>query len=171
MFDFLVEYIKPYFDGFALITTVFLVYGIKEEFRRIGITVLAYFVVSDAIYHYFLIDFRQANNWAIYWIYNAVNIAVLFNLKRLHAHLVITLLISLTILLNIIVSFYFISDFMPEWVYNGYFIPADIIALLILAYLWMIGYGDRLLVSENYNRSFINRVFRFRHGLHVQRFE
>lgn len=171
MFDFLVEYIKPYFDGFALITAVFLVYGVNTEFKRIAVTVLAFFVVSDAFYHYFLFNLREANHWLIYWIYNTVNILVLWNLRRLGAHVVISGLVSTNILLNIVVSFYFISNFIPEWVYNGYFIPADVIALLILAYLWMIGYGNRLLSSKINNRNFINRLFSFRHGLHFQGFK
>ncbi len=89
MFEFLVQYVKPYFDGFALIVAVFLVYGVREEFRRIAITVLAFFVVSDAFYHYFLFDLREANNWLIYWIYNGVNVLVLYNLKRLRAHITV----------------------------------------------------------------------------------
>lgn len=168
MFDFLVEYIKPYFDGFALITAVFLVYGVNAEFRRIAVTVLAFFVVSDAFYHYFLFDLREANHWLIYWIYNSVNILVLCNLKRLGAHLVITSLIAANVLLNIVVSFYFISKFIPEWVYNTYFIPADAIALLVLGYLWMIGYGNRLLNNKINNRNLINRLFNVRHGVHFQ---
>jgi len=169
MFDFLVEYIKPYFDGFALITAVFLVYGVNTEFKRIAVTVLAFFVVSDAFYHYFLFELRAANHWLIYWIYNTINILVLWNLKRLGAHMVITGLIAANVLLNIVVSFYFISKSMPEWVYNGYFIPADVIALLILAYLWMIGYGNRFLSNKINNRSFINRLFNVRHGVRFQR--
>lgn len=169
MFDFLVQYVKPYFDGFALITAVFLVYGVKEEFRRIAITVLAFFVVSDTFYHYFLFDLREANNWLIYWIYNTVGILVMWNLKRLGAHLVITGLIASNVLLNIVASFYFVSESMPEWVYDGYFIPADIIASLVLAYLWVIGYGNRLLGNKINNRGFIRRICHVRHGLHIQR--
>lgn len=169
MFDFLVEYIKPYFDGFALITAVFLVYGVNAEFKRIAVTVLAFFVVSDTFYHYFLFDLREANHWLIYWIYNTVNILVMLNLKRLGSHMIITGLIALNVLLNIVVSFYFISKSMPEWVYNGYFIPADIIASLILCYLWMIGYGNRLLSNQINNRNFIHRIFNVRHGVHFQR--
>ena len=90
------------FDGICILIALFLFYKVESAYRDAAFLVLTWFVVSDVIYHYFLLDFRNANNWVIYQFYNAINVAILYKLKPLVKAPFILLFLGANVMLNIV---------------------------------------------------------------------
>lgn len=148
------------FDGVCILMSLFLFYNTPYQSRKLAFSVLFYFIVSDVIYHYFLIDFRQANNWVIYWLYNLVNIFVLVRSYIIKAHYLIFILMGLNVLLNVITSMWFVSDIISDVIYNSYSYSAGAIMIVCLFYMWTLANGNKLFDGENNNSDFINFLFR-----------
>lgn len=148
------------FDGICILIALYLYSKVSRAEKSIAFTVLCFFVVSDVVYNYLFKEFRSDNHWVIYWLYSAVNLGVIYNLKRTGAHLVIMALIAANVLLNIVVSFYFISKSIPYWVYNLYPYPAGFIMVSCLIYLWMLQNGARRIDSLANNQSALGVFFR-----------
>jgi len=138
------------FDGLCILIAMFLFYKVEEGYRDITFFVLCFFVVSDVFFQYFFLDIRSAkgNGWIIYQLYNAINIAIMIKIKPMAGSLFIKRVLLANVLLNIVVSYYFISNLVPKLVYTIYPYPAGFLMLLCLFYLWMVGYGIRLCNSK-----------------------
>jgi len=148
------------FDGLCILLAMFLFYKVEEGYRDIAFFVLCFFVVSDIIYHYFFLEFRADNNWFIYQLYSAVNIWIIYKLSKIMSPLFITRILKVNVLLNIVVSLWFLSTTDDKIIYNVYPYLAGILMVLALSFLWMVSYGARLLVSKGNNRSpFCRRVW------------
>jgi len=134
------------FDGLCILLALFLFYKAEEGYRDIAFFVLCFFVVSNVVYRYFFLDFRgiKGNGWFIYQLYNCVNVAIMWKLWKMKSALFIRRVLLANVLLNIVVSYYFISNMLPKLVYTIYPYPAGLLMLLCLFYLWMVGYGIRL---------------------------
>jgi len=134
------------FDGLCILLALFLFYKAEKGYRDIAFFVLCFFVVSDVFYHYFFLDLRDApgNGWIIFQFYNAINVAIIWKLWKLMSPLFIRRVLATNVLLNIVVSYYFISDSVSDLVYTMYEYPAGFLMILCLFFLWMISYGIRL---------------------------
>lgn len=148
------------FDGICILIALFLFYKVEEGYRDIAFFVLCFFVVSDITYHYFFLDFRSANNWVIYLLYNIINVSIMVKIHKMMSPLFILLVLGVNVLLNIVASYFFISNLVPELVYTIYPYPAGLLMLLSLFYLWMVGYGIRLSNSKANNTGFISSLLR-----------
>lgn len=148
------------FDGLCILVALYLYTKAWNDDKSTAFSMLCFFVVSDVAYHYLFKDFRAENNWAIYWIYNVINLGVMWNLKKSGAHLISLVLISINVLLNIVVSFYFISNSIGYSVYNIYPYLAGIIMILCLLYMWGLGHGARRIDSHNHHSGVIGALFR-----------
>jgi len=160
------------FDGLCILIAMFLFYKVEEGYRDIAFFVLCFFVVSDAVAHHFFMEFRGANNWFIYQLYNIVIVAIMWKIRNMRSAMLILLVLTANILLNIVVSYYFISNSIAKIVYTIYPYPAGFLMLLCLFYLWMVGYGIRLSDSKINNSAFINSLLRVclgrYHRLHIK---
>jgi hypothetical protein len=148
------------FDGLCILASLYLYTKVWNDDKSTAFTMLCFFVVSDVAYHYLFKEFRVNNNWAIYWIYNAINLGVMWNLKKSGAHLIALALISINVLLNIVVSFYFISNSIGYSVYNIYPYLAGIIMILCLLYMWGLGHGAKRVDSLNNRSGAVGALFR-----------
>ena len=150
------------FDGICILLALFLYYKVEEGYRDIAFFVLCFFMISDAMYHYFFIDIRsgEGNGWIIYQLYNIINVLIIWKIRHLSGSLFIRLVLTANVLLNIVVSYFFISNSITKMVYNVYPYPAGFLMLLCLFYLWMVGYGIRLSDSKDNNSAFINSLLR-----------
>ena len=135
-----------------------------KRYRKIAIVLFLWLLISEIAYNNLFIEFRSNNHWFIYQIYNVINSVTVTLLAILKSHMLPIYLMTTNILLNIVISFYFISDNIPISVYNSYSYIACIIVVLALAYMGVLHYGSRLKRRENNNTSVINRLFfhRFR---------
>lgn len=152
------------FESICILTALYL-YANSAEYRDISFSVLCFFVISDVVFNYILLDFRAENNWLIYQFYNVINIFIVLSLAKNKAHLVILGVIIANILLNIVVSLYFISSW-GRWVYDMYKYVAGFLMVLALCYMWVISYGIRFLDRPNCHRNLFDMVFRLRYGIH-----
>jgi len=125
-------------DGIIIVIALILFSQAKKEYRKIAFTVLFFYVLSDVLYHYFFLDFRKANNWALYIFYNIINASILLKLDYLKSHNAIKLLIVANIMLNIPMSLYFVTNEQFKYMYNVYYYPALVIAILCLIYMGLI---------------------------------
>jgi len=163
------------FDGICILLALFLFYKAEEGYRDIAFFVLCWFVVSDAIYYYLLWDIRgvDGNGWIIFQLYNLLNVSIILKIRKLMSPLFITSLLTANVLLNIVASFYFISNLLPESVYNIYPYAAGFIMLLSLFYLWTVSYGVRLGDSKSSNTNIISAILRLclgkRYRVRIQR--
>lgn len=157
------------FDGICILTALFLFYKVEFAYRDVAFLVLCWFVVSDVIYHYLLLDFRNANNWVIYQFYNVINVVIFYKLKPLVSAPFILLVLGLNVLLNIVVSFWFISTTDDKMIYDSYPYPAGILMLLALSYMWCLGYGIRRVEFYRNNRKFFYSFLRVCLGKHIWR--
>jgi len=148
------------FDGICILVALLLCSYVQNQERKIAFIVLSFFVISDVAYNYFFEEFRANNNWFIYQMYNVIDVIVIYGLKRLNAHLFIIGLIALNVLINIVVSFYFISDLIPRSFYDYYKFAAGTVAILSLCYLWMIGYGSKYINSLGNSKNVVSVLFR-----------
>ena len=149
------------FDGVCALLGFFYLYPrAKEEFKSISYHVLGFFVVSEIVYQRFFLDFRGDNGWAIYWIYNSINVYLLLALWKRRAHMVIILLLSSNVLLNIVAAQYFTSEAIPESVYNLYPYPAAVIMLLSVFYMWSLSNGGRILDRKANQYGIADFLFR-----------
>ncbi len=160
------------FDGVCILLALFLYHKTEEGYRNIAFFVLCFFVVSDSVAHHFFLEFRGANNWVIYQLYNLVIIAIGLKIYKMVSALFMLLIFTANVLLNIVVSYYFISNSVPKVVYTIYPYPAGFLMVLSLFYLWMVGYGIRLSNSKSNYSEFINTLLRVclgrYHRVHVQ---
>jgi len=152
-------------DGVFILLAFYLYQKATLDYKNIALVVFLWFLVSDVVYHHAFLGFRAENNWAIYQFYNMINIAVILFLANNKSHMVIIVLIIANILLNIVASYYFISDLMPISVYNSYPYFAKTIAFLALIYMWMLGHGVKFLDSDDHNRSYLINLLRIRYGV------
>ena len=153
-------------DGLILLAAFYLYLKATLNYKNIALVVFLWLLVSDVTYNYFFLEFRAANNWVIYQLYNTINITVMYFLAYNKSHLVIIGLIIANVLLNIVVSYYFIGNSVPYWVYNLYPYVANAIAILSLCYLWMLGNGVKRLDSDNNHRGYIANLLRVRYGVY-----
>jgi len=165
------------FDGICILLALFLYSKAEEGYRNIAFFVLCWFVVSDAVYHYFFLDIRgeEGNGWIIYQLYNLINVLIILKIRKLMSPLFIIAVLTVNVLLNIVASFYFISNLLPESVYNVYPYVAGFIMLLSLFYLWTVSYGIRLADSKGSNTNIISAILRLcigkRYRVRIQRFK
>lgn len=152
------------FDGICILIALYLYTKVWRNYQSIAFTVLCFFVVSDVTYNYLFKDFRGSNNWLIYQLYSAINIAVIYKLRQLNAHLFIIGLIVSNTLVNVVTSFYFISQAVSPSVYNLYPYFAGAISILCLIYLRMLGNGVRYLNSNINNQGAVSVLFRRSNG-------
>jgi len=150
-------------DGIIILFALYFYSQAAIEFKKIAFTVLLYFVISDITYHYFFLEFRLANKWPLYLMYNLINIGILFRLDYLKSHNVIKMLISLNILLNIVQAFYFITTTDSNFVYNMYKYLAVPIAICASIYMGLLRDGAKYLSIKTYNNGYIARVLCGRH--------
>jgi len=158
------------FDLVCILLAFYLYRRVWRDDESIAFWMLCFFAISEIVYSRFALEFRAENNWAIYWIYNGINLFVMYKLKVCAAHLVSLVFIGLNILLNIVASFYFISNIVPEAVYNYYPYPAGFIMVACLTYLWALGHGARRIDSLDDNSGFISTFFRRGSRLDKSRF-
>ncbi len=156
------------FDGICILIALFLFYKVEEGYRDIAFFVLCFFIVSDVIYHYFFLDLRNANNWLIYQFYNVVNIWIIYKLGKIMSPQFIIRVLKANVLLNIVISLWFISTTDGKMIYNVYPYLAGVFMVLALSFLWMVSYGVRLLASKSHNRSAFYRRVRLCYGLEMQ---
>jgi len=116
-------------------------------------------LISDIAHTFLLLDFRAVNSWVIYQIYNCINSATILTLIKLSTHMIAIYVLAANILLNILVSFYFISDSIPIVVYNSYSYIAGILTVTVLGYMRMLHYGSRVRKREINNSNIVNLVF------------
>ena len=135
-----------------------------KRYRKIAFVLFLWLLISELAYMNLLTEFRSNNHWAIYQIYNFINSATICALTTLKSHMLPVYLLAVNILLNIAVSFYFISDNIPISVYNSYSWIAGMIVLVALLYMRELHYGYRLKRRENDNSNIINLLFFSRHG-------
>jgi hypothetical protein len=148
------------FDGLCILMALYLFSNTRERFKSIAFLVLCFFVVPDVAYHYLFLEFRAANNWVIYQIYNLINVVLIYKLYKNNAHLIIIGLLAANVLLNIVVSHYFISDLVSKIVYNSYPYIAGSIMLACLSYMWVLTNGNRTLERFNNHTGLIGVLFR-----------
>lgn len=148
------------FDGLCILTAMFLFYKVEEGYRDIAFFVLCFFVISDAVAHHFFMDIRNANNWIIYQLYNFVIILIMWRIWNMVSALFILYVLGANVLLNIVVSYYFISNMVPKLIYTIYPYPAGFLMLLCLFYLWMVSYGIRLSNSKVNHTGIIDPLLR-----------
>jgi hypothetical protein len=153
-------------DGAILLAAFYLYVKATLDYKNIALVVFLWLLVSDVTYNYFFLEFRAQNNWVIYQLYNLINTAVILFLAKNKSHLVILGLIVANVLLNIVVSYYFIANSVSHMVYNLYPYVATAIAISALAYLWMLGNGVRFLDSDDNNRGYIANLLRVRYGVY-----
>ena len=110
----------------------------RDEFKNISFFVLAYFVLSDALYHYFFLGLREANLWPLYLFYNVINVTILIFLDYYKSHQAIKFIIAANLLLNIIQSVYFITETKTSFVYNTYYWISLMLAVFALFYMSML---------------------------------
>jgi len=151
------------FDGICILLALFLYYKVEEGYRDIAFFVLCFFVVSNVVYRYFFLEFRaiEGNRWFIYQLYNCVNVAVIWKLWRLKEAIFVRRVLLVNVLLNIAVSYYFISNMVHKLIYTIYPYPAAILMLLCLFYLWMVGYGIRMGNNKVNHTGFICTLLRY----------
>jgi len=148
------------FDGLAILLALFLYHKAESGYRNIAFFVLCFFIVSDVIAHHFFFDLRESNHWLIYQLYNTVNAFVIWKLKKLGVSLFILAILTVNVLLNIVVSMWFVSNLIPDAVYNTYPYTAGFLMALCLFYLWMVSYGIRLGDKQGNNSNFIGSILR-----------
>ena len=163
------------FDGICILIALFLFNKTEEGYRNIAFFVMCWFVVSDAVAHHFFLDIRSAkgNGWIIYQLYNCVNVWIIYKIWKMMSPLFMLLILGVNVLLNIVVSYYFISNMVHKMIYTIYPYPAGFIMVLCLFYLWMVGYGIRLSNSKSNYSAFIDPLLRVclgrYHRVHLQR--
>ena len=135
-----------------------------KRYRKIAFVHFLWLLISELAYINLFTEFRSNNHWAIYQIYNFINSATICALTTLKSHMLPVYLLAVNILLNIVISFYFISDNIPISVYNSYSYIAVIITVMVLLYMRGLHYGYRLKRRENDNSNIINLLFFSRHG-------
>ena len=142
---------------------MFLFYKVEEGYRDIAFFVLCFFVVSDAVAHHFFLDIRSAkgNGWIIFVLYNIINVSIIWKLWVLKSPLFIRHVLVANVALNIVVSYYFISNSVSKLVYTLYEYPAAILMALCLFFLWMAGYGNRLCNSKINNAGVLCTLRRY----------
>lgn len=155
------------FDGLCILLALFLFYKAEKGYRNIAFFLLCWFIVSDVVYHYFFTDFRADNNWFIYQLYSTVNLFILYKLKPLVPTIFILVVISANVFFNIIISLWFISTTDDKMIYNMYPYPAGIVMLLVLSYMWAMGYGIRRVEFYRNNRSLIYSFLRLALGRRI----
>lgn len=122
-------------DGIIIFIAMVLFFFAKDEFKNISFFVLAYFVLSDALYHHFFLELRGLNLWPLYLFYNVINVSILFFLDYFKSHQAIKFIIAANILLNIPESIYFITETKTNFMYNAYYGIALSIAIFALIYM------------------------------------
>ena len=147
------------FDRIAIFTAFILMLTSHKRYRNIALVLFLWLLISDLCHTYVLLDLRSDNNWIIYLLYSCINGATIFALKTLNSHILPICLLSVNILLNIPIAFYFVSDHIPYSVYTSYSCLAGSIVLLALIYMRGLHYGDRLKRRENDNSNIINLLF------------
>ena len=153
------------FDGICILISLLLFSKARVEYRDVSFLVLCFFVITEACYQHFFLEFRAANNWFIYLLYSLIYIPIIHKLKKSNAHLVIIDAIRVNVLLNIVVSFYFIGDTVPKLIYDVYPYLAGLIMIICLIYQWMWSYGTRFIDSFSNNKNIITRILRLRYGV------
>lgn len=150
------------FDGLCILLALFLYYKVEEGYRDIAFFVLCFFVVSDVVAHHFFMGLRTAkgNGWIIYQLYNFVIVAIMWKIWNMMSALFILFVLGVNVLLNIVVSYYFISNAIPKLLYTIYPYPAGFLMLLCLFFLWMVGYGIRLSNSKSNHTGIIDPLLR-----------
>jgi len=152
------------FDRLAIIAAFLLMLTSHKRYRNIAFVLFLWLLISELAYVNIFLEFRSNNSWAIYQIYNLINCATISLLKTLNSHMLPICLLAMNVLLNIAISFYFISDNIPIVVYNSYSYIAGMITLLALLYMRMLRYDNRLKRRENDNSNIINLLFFSRIG-------
>jgi hypothetical protein len=155
-------------DRLFIVASFILMLTSHKRYRKIAFVLFLWLLISELAYNNLLLDFRSNNHWAIYQIYNFINSATITLLTTLKSHMLPIYLLAANVLLNIAVSFYFISDNIPVSVYNSYSYIACMIVLLALLYMRGLHYGDRLKQRENDNSSIVSMLFFSRHGRNKQ---
>ena len=89
-------------DGAILLAAFYLYVKATLDYKNIALVVFLWLLVSDVTYNYFFLEFRAANNWVIYQLYNVINISVMYFLAYNKSHIVMLGLIITNIMLNIV---------------------------------------------------------------------
>jgi hypothetical protein len=147
------------FDRIVILASFALLMTSHNRYKKIAFVLFLWLLISDLAHTYLLLEFRDANAWVIYQIYNLINSATILTLTKLYSHMIIIYTLAANILLNITVSFYFISPNVSEIVYNSYSYIAAFLAVTALYYMGMLRDGDRLKRREKPNTSVINLLF------------
>jgi len=150
------------FDGICILLALFLYHKAETGYRNIAFFVLCFFVVSDVVYNYFLLDLRYqpGHGWIIFMLYSFVNCWIIYKLWRLSSPISIRCVLATNVLLNIVASNYFTSNTIPDLVYTMYEYPAGLLMISCLIFLWMVSYGIRLGDKQGNNSNFISAVLR-----------
>lgn len=151
------------FDALCIILALFLYRGVRESYRNIAFVVLCWFVISDLVFHYLFLEFRADNDWAIYQLYNLVNVVVLYKLVKFNAFSFLIASIGANVLLNIVASAYFISNSISTELLQSYTYPAGAIMLVNIMYLWIMGNGTRPRDFQTNNRDSVLYFLFVRH--------
>ena len=146
------------FDRIAILSAFILMLTSHKRYRKISFVLFLWLLISELAYMNIFIEFRSNNSWAIYQLYNFINCATIYTLKTLSSHMLPIYLLAMNVLLNIAISFYFISDNIPISVYNYYSCVAGMIAVLALLYMRGL-HGAGLKRRENDNSNLINLLF------------
>jgi len=158
------------FDGLCILAALTLFWLACEVYRNIAFLVLCFFVVSEVTHTNFFLTFRSANPWFIYQLYSLINVIIIYRLYKAKAHISIVGLITLNVLLNIVVSYYLISDVLPKAIFILYPDIAGIIAVLCLVYMGAITrYGNRYLDYKNHSDHLFGRILRTCDGFFCRR--
>ena len=155
-------------DRLFIVASFVLMLTSHKRYRKIAFVLFLWLLISELAYNNLLLDFRSNNHWAIYQIYNFINSATITALTTLKSHMLPIYLLAANVLLNIAVSFYFISDNIPVSVYNSYSYIACMIVVLALLYMRGLRYDGRLTRRENDNTSVINLLFFSKYGRNKQ---
>lgn len=132
----MIDSITIVFDCLCIGLALYYGFRAKPQYRKISYMLMTWFVISEASFNNFFVEYQKANDSFIYVIYSLIIIPTLFQLKKLNAHMIIFTLLSANLLLNAITILYFVYDFIPEFVYNVYKYLAGLIALTVIYYMF-----------------------------------
>ena len=109
----------------------------SEKYRLIAIIVAIEFALHALAYRCFFLDFRVENKWFIYFIYSAIQLPIMFWLKKVNAHFLIVFLIFINMCYNMFtMAGYFNQNFVVFYYAKDYVVGTIMIFELI--YLGML---------------------------------
>lgn len=148
------------FNYYCIIFAAFLVGRVHSRYRFIAWAVFIEFLLHQLIYNHFFLDLRATNNWAIYYMYAAIQIPIIFALVTMKCHFVIAGLMGVNFIYNLSVPLSFFSpEFISIYLFKNILIGT--IMLLELLYLgWLCEYvNNRKRKSGYVDYDRVDRVF------------